>query len=140
MNLGAGCYYPFSLTKCTELIANNDIGNNISSSIGGTAYNNILVNDTLNGIEILPSQVQITLINPPSGITLNNANILVAAGTAAGNYTLTYQICDLTDLSRCQQANGEFYCLLILKLLQEIMILATERSSTGIVGNILKYQ
>ena len=136
MNLGAGCYYPFSLTKCTELIANNDIGNTISSGIGGIAYNNILANDTLNGLEVLPSQVQITLINPTTGITLNNANILVAAGTAVGHYTLTYQICDLTDLSRCQKANVNF-TVTNTQIVAENNDFEIECSITGIIGNIL---
>lgn len=136
MNLGVGCYYPFSLTKCIELIANNDIGNTINISVGGIAYNNILVNDTLNGLEILPSQVQITLINPPSGITLNNANVLVAAGTAAGNYTLTYQICDLSELSRCQQANVNF-TVTDTQIVAENNDFEIECSYTGIIGNIL---
>jgi gliding motility-associated-like protein len=137
VNLGTGCYFPFTLTKCTELIATNDIGTTINSSVGGIAYNNILANDTLNGIAVLPSQVQISLISPlVVGITLNNSNILVASGTAAGNYTLTYQICDLSDLSRCQQATVNF-TVTNTQIVAENNDFEIECFSSGIIGNIL---
>lgn len=137
MNLGAGCYYPFSLKKCTELVANNDNGNTICNSFGGIAYNNILVNDTLNGLAVLASQVQITLISPTiAGITLSNSNVHVAAGTAPGNYTLTYQICDLNDLSLCQQANVNFN-VTETQIVAENNDFEIECSGGGIIGNIL---
>lgn len=137
MNLGAGCYYPFSLTRCTELIATNDLGNTINSTIGGIAHSNILANDTLNGHQILPSEIQITLISPPqSGITLDNSNVIVAPGTAAGNYILTYQICDLNDLTRCQQANVNF-TIINTQIVAENNDFEFECPSTGIIANVL---
>jgi gliding motility-associated-like protein len=136
-NLGNNCSYPFQLTKCTEIIANTDIGGTINSSFGGTAFTNILANDFINGHEIEPSEVEVTIVSSPvSGISLVGTDVLVAPGTAAGNYIVTYQICDNTDPSKCKQAEVHFIVSSININAQNDSYVV-ECSSIGTIGNIL---
>ena len=136
-NLSASCFYPFSLTKCSQLTANTDNGTTLNNSIGGIAFNNILANDLLNGQVVAASQVQISLVSSPiSGITLEGTNVLVAPGTPAGTYTLTYQICNLADLAQCQQANVNF-TVTATQIIAENNVYEIECSTTGVIGNIL---
>ncbi|MDI1316010.1 gliding motility-associated C-terminal domain-containing protein [Flavobacterium sp.] len=88
------------------IIANDDQGNPILGSAGGTSFTNVLVNDTLNNIPVLASQVIITFVSSTNpGITLSGADVIVAPGTPAGSYTLVYQICDvLNPLTNCDTA------------------------------------
>ncbi|WP_433810950.1 Ig-like domain-containing protein [Flavobacterium johnsoniae] len=66
---------------------------------------NILDNDILNGVPVTALDVEIKGINFPSGITLNaDGTIDIAPGTAGGNHTLTYEICEAADLSNCSTA------------------------------------
>jgi hypothetical protein len=49
----------------------------------------------MNGAAFAPSEVNLTFISAThSGITLVGNNVIVTPGTPAGNYTLTYQICE----------------------------------------------
>jgi hypothetical protein len=83
----------------------NDIGTPINGANGGTAFTNVLVNDTLNGSPVLPAQVATTFVSSTHpGITLSGTNVLVAAGTTAGSYLLTYQICEVLNNSNCDTA------------------------------------
>ncbi|MEW5675624.1 T9SS type A sorting domain-containing protein [Flavobacterium enshiense] len=72
---------------------------------GGTAFTNVLVNDTLNGQLVSLSQINLTSISSSnSGITLQGTNVVVASGTPPGNYTLVYQICEKLNPTNCDQA------------------------------------
>ena len=137
-NLGSECVYRFSLSKCSEIVATSDYGNTISNSIGGIAFTNILNNDSINGQQASLTQVSLTIISAPViGITLNGLNINVAAGTNPGNYTITYQICDLNDLSKCEQANVTFTVTSTQIDAQDDRY-EVECPSVNIIGNILR--
>jgi uncharacterized repeat protein (TIGR01451 family) len=87
------------------IIANDDNGNIVNGFTGGTAFTNVLTNDTLNGQPVTGSQVNTTFVSATNaGITLSGTNVLVAAGTPAGPYTLTYQICEVAHPTNCDQA------------------------------------
>ncbi|MCF6130622.1 hypothetical protein L1S35_13155, partial [Flavobacterium sp. AS60] len=87
------------------IVANDDTAAPINGYVGGTAYTNVLSNDTLNGAPVIPSQVNTTFVSSTNtGITLSGTNVLVAPGTPAGSYTLTYQICEVLNPSNCDQA------------------------------------
>ena len=83
-----------------------DIGT--ASPTGGTAVASVLNNDTISGLRVTMSNVALSLFTPPdnAGITLDlsDGSVNVAAGTPLGDYSMYYQICDLTDLSNCSQA------------------------------------
>ena len=87
--------------------ANNDAGKTINGSIGGESLADVLVNDTLNGSKATLSNVilsQVSTTNP--GVTLDQATgkVIVAAGTASGNYVVTYKICDASNPGFCDTA------------------------------------
>ncbi|HLP63681.1 MAG TPA: hypothetical protein VK161_04170, partial [Flavobacterium sp.] len=87
------------------IVANDDNGSTINGYVGGTSFTNVLVNDTLNGAPVVPSQVTTTFISSTNpGVTLSGTNVVVAAGTPAGNYTLTYQICEIVNPTNCDTA------------------------------------
>ncbi|MGN7990670.1 beta strand repeat-containing protein, partial [Pedobacter sp. 22226] len=78
------------------IIANNDNGT-ANGFTGGTAVNNVLANDSYDGSTALLSNVnllQISTSNPNVTLDAATGKVNVAAGTAAGNYTLVYQIQD----------------------------------------------
>ena len=100
-----GCNFAFTVSKCKVIVANDDAGANIIGAIGGTSFTNVLTNDTMNGAAFQPSEVNLTFVSATNpGITLVGNNLVVAAGTPAGNYTLTYQICEIASPSNCDTA------------------------------------
>ncbi|MEN5040540.1 Ig-like domain-containing protein [Stenotrophomonas sp. TWI1149] len=72
----------------------------------GTASPSVLVNDTLNAATPLPAEVVLSLIGAPTGFAIAaDGTVTVAAGTAAGATTLTYQICEAAASSNCATAS-----------------------------------
>ncbi len=72
----------------------------------GTSVTNVLANDELNGNPVNPAEVNLTELSSTNpGISLNGAAVVVAPGTPAGTYTLTYQICEILNPLNCDQAN-----------------------------------
>ena len=91
--------------SAASIIANDDAGICLDTVIGGTAFTNVLVNDTLNGVLVNPSQVNLTFVSSTNnGVTLDGSNVVVAPGTPAGSYTLTYKICEVLNASNCDTA------------------------------------
>ncbi|NEW85091.1 MAG: tandem-95 repeat protein, partial [Mariniphaga sp.] len=71
---------------------------------GGTAVNNVLANDLLNGVLVKESEVNTTFISSTnSGITLAGTSVIVAPGTAPGTYKLNYQICEKVNVANCDE-------------------------------------
>jgi hypothetical protein len=59
----------------------------------------------LNGVAVNASQVNLTFVSSTNaGVTLSGADVVVAPGTPAGSYTLTYQICEVLNASNCDTA------------------------------------
>ncbi|KFF02904.1 gliding motility-associated C-terminal domain-containing protein [Flavobacterium reichenbachii] len=76
----------------------------ISGDVGGnTGTQTILNSDKLNGIPVTASNVQVTINSISSYLTFNSLTntISVASGTPADDYTLTYTICEVGNLSNC---------------------------------------
>lgn len=88
------------------LYANDDAGQS-PSPLGGVAVN-VLANDWLGGAHPTSTTVSVSLVSPAApGLTLAaDGSVLVAAGTLAGTHTLTYQICDRANPTRCATANA----------------------------------
>lgn len=91
--------------KAAEIVAVDDAGTSVNGFVGGTSFSNVLSNDKLNGVLVNASDVIVSLVssNHP-GITLDGADVKVAQGTPAGNYSLTYQICEKLNPGNCDQA------------------------------------
>ncbi|MFW0739989.1 gliding motility-associated C-terminal domain-containing protein, partial [Flavobacterium sp. T12S277] len=87
------------------IVATDDAGISVNGSEGGTSLTNVLTNDTLNGSAVVPSEVNTTFVSATNpGITLSGTNVLVAPGTPAGSYALTYRICEKLNSSNCDDA------------------------------------
>ncbi|MBN8887246.1 MAG: DUF11 domain-containing protein [Rudaea sp.] len=92
------------------ITANNDTGTAVSSAAGGTSVTNVLSNDSLNGATPTAGTggtVILTAVGTlPTGITLNTSTgaVNVAAGTAYGNYSFDYQICETANPTNCKTA------------------------------------
>jgi len=106
----------------------NDIGTSVNGYTGGIAFTNVLSNDTLNGIAVIPSQVNTTFVSSTNpGITLSGTNVVVAPGTPAGSYTLTYQICEVLNPTNCDTAVVRF-------TVTAAIIQAVHDDGTSIIG------
>ncbi len=85
----------------------NDSGATVDGTAGGQSLANVLVNDILNGNSATLANVTLTQVSTTSpNVTLNPADgsVNVAPGTPAGNYTVTYQICDQVNPAICDTA------------------------------------
>ncbi|MFC0779364.1 gliding motility-associated C-terminal domain-containing protein, partial [Flavobacterium sp. HJSW_4] len=102
--------YPSATSDCNarptfSIKANNDETGPINVKKGANATVNIFENDVLNGAEIKPSDVilSVPVVNP--NFSLNaNGSINISANTPDGVYELTYQICEAANTSNCAQA------------------------------------
>ncbi|PWA04203.1 beta strand repeat-containing protein, partial [Flavobacterium psychrotolerans] len=100
-----GCNFPFTISKCKKILANDDAGIAVNGLTGGTSFTNVLINDTLNGVTVTPAQVKLTFVSSTNAsVTLSGSDVVVAPGTPEGNYTLSYQICEVGNLSNCDTA------------------------------------
>ncbi|SFF24960.1 T9SS type B sorting domain-containing protein, partial [Flavobacterium xueshanense] len=120
------------------IVANDDTGTALNGSNGGTAFTNVLVNDTLNGIPVLASQVNTTFVSSSNaGITLSGTNVLVAPGTPAGNYTLVYQICEILNPTNCDTATVSVTVTAPAIVANDDTFSIGNCTSSGLLGNVL---
>jgi gliding motility-associated-like protein len=91
---------------------NDDLSSNTINGYEGGTPGNIFVNngngqDTLNNTTIIPNQVTISVVNNGGivGVTIaNNGDVIIPSGTPAGNYVVTYSICEVLNPTNCDQA------------------------------------
>lgn len=92
------------------IAASNDSYSAIRSGIGNANAGNVLANDTLNGVAIVPANVAIRVLAPASnpGVVLDPATgqISVDPSVPAGTYALTYEICERLNPTNCAQATA----------------------------------
>ena len=94
-----------AIVTASPILAGSDAGSSVNGYAGGTSFTNVLGNDLLNGTAVVPADVNLTFISSTNpNITLSGSNVLVAAGTPAGTYTLVYQICEILNPANCSQA------------------------------------
>jgi len=85
----------------------DDSGSTVNGVVGGESFANVLTNDTLNGAAVALADVNLTQESSThAGVTLDTSDgsVDVAAGTPAGNYTLTYKICEKASPTHCDTA------------------------------------
>ncbi|MGX7668984.1 beta strand repeat-containing protein, partial [Flavobacterium pedocola] len=100
------------------IIAQDDTINGGNGTTGNPNAGNVLNNngngnDTLNGINVAISQVNLTVTtpatpignNPVPSISTTTGQVSVPAGTPAGTYTLVYQICEKLNPTNCDPAS-----------------------------------
>ncbi|PJE39940.1 MAG: hypothetical protein CUR32_10890, partial [Flavobacterium sp.] len=114
---GIGCSFPFTISKCPPVIAQDDTLNGGNGTTGNPNIGNVLANngngnDTINGNPATTGQVTISIVTPatPIGgnpvpvINTTTGQVSVPPGTPAGTYTIVYQICDSNNISNCDSA------------------------------------
>ncbi len=113
----------------------------VNGFTGGEA-GNVLSNDLLNNAAVISAEVSILIINNGglTGVVINQSGLVtVPAGTPAGNYMITYQICEKLNPGNCDQAT-------VTILVAAADILAVDDDFTnnpvssitgGIAGNVL---
>ncbi len=106
--LGGTCAIPITITICSNSIfANDDFLGSFNCVSGGTNVLNVLSNDQLGPNPATTSNVTLSVVTPdPTGhVTINSdGSVDIVAGTPGGTYTVTYQICENSLPSNCDQA------------------------------------
>jgi gliding motility-associated-like protein/uncharacterized repeat protein (TIGR01451 family) len=93
------------LTPLSKIEAIDDVASGINGHEGKTGVVNVLDNDLLNGVPVVPSEVILTLIRKDPELRLNpDGSVDVLPGTTGGTYILEYQICELSNPNNCSVA------------------------------------
>jgi len=109
---GAINIYSSTLTLASNLIVTvpiiTAVADNTAAVNGLTGGNttSLTLNDLLSGTAVVIGTAQgnviLTGLTVPAGLTLNaNGTVTVAPNTPAGNYDLTYKICEVTNPTNC---------------------------------------
>jgi uncharacterized repeat protein (TIGR01451 family) len=100
------------------------------NGLTGATLPSVLVNDTLNGVAVIPADVILTetVADPTGNLTLNpDGTLTVAPGTPGGNYQLTYRICEVLNPTNCDTAVASV-------MVDATPIDAVDDSATGVNG------
>ena len=98
----ANCDTATATVVVTNIVAVNDPLLSVNTQTGNAVTPSVFINDTLNGLAFIPSQVILTTISIPPGLTLNlDGTITVAQGTSGGFYTVYYSICEASNPTIC---------------------------------------
>ncbi|PZQ79692.1 MAG: hypothetical protein DI548_14665, partial [Flavobacterium johnsoniae] len=97
------------VVTAAPIVAVNDTNATpVNGYVGGNAIPNVLANDTLNGVAVIPGEVTVSVVpgSVPTGITFNTTTgaVDVLADTPAGNYTFDYTICEILNPTNCDTA------------------------------------
>ena len=88
------------------IIATDDVAATpVNGTTGGTIAENVLTNDTLNGVTPINSADVVITTTTAGPLTVNaDGSVDVAAGTAAGTFTAEYEICEVAIPTNCATA------------------------------------
>lgn len=101
------------VVESAPIDADDDNPAPVNGTSGASAIVNAFANDVLNGAPIVPADVTASVLSPATPVnpgdpvpTLDPATGLVdvPAGTPAGNYAISYRICETADLTNCDDA------------------------------------
>jgi gliding motility-associated-like protein len=92
------------------IVAVIDITTAVNGITGGTTCS-LTLNDTLDGMPVVigaaPGNVVLSGTTVPAGLTLNaDGTVTIAPNTLAGNYILTYKICEVSNLLNCASVSS----------------------------------
>ncbi|NVJ65995.1 MAG: DUF11 domain-containing protein, partial [Gammaproteobacteria bacterium] len=125
------------VTAPNIVVVDDDFSDNPVNGTDGGVAGNILTNDTIDGNPIQPGQVTITVTDDAgSGVTIApNGDVIVAPGTPAGTYTITYEICDVLNPSNC--ATGTVTIVVVEKAI--LQLIKTANVSEVSIGDFVTY-
>ncbi|RYF20855.1 MAG: gliding motility-associated C-terminal domain-containing protein, partial [Flavobacteriales bacterium] len=86
------------------LVANADTVPSVTATNASQTLVNVFDNDTKNGTALVPSDVNLTVTtaDPTGNLTVDtNGNAVLGANAPAGNYELTYTICEKLNPTNC---------------------------------------
>ncbi|MES2575862.1 MAG: gliding motility-associated C-terminal domain-containing protein [Bacteroidota bacterium] len=98
---------------CAVIDAVNDPLSPVIGASGTINAGNVLTNDTINGVPVTINDINLTVTTPATPATIgapvpsidpSTGIVSVPAGTPAGNYTITYQICYKLNSLTCDSA------------------------------------
>ena len=87
------------------IVAVDDTGTSNGLTGGAVAGLNVLDNDTLNGVAIVPADVTITPVTTGPLTVNSDGTVTVAPNTAAGSYTVSYTVCENLNPTNCDVAD-----------------------------------
>ncbi|MFY2762431.1 beta strand repeat-containing protein, partial [Arenimonas sp. MALMAid1274] len=92
------------IVEAATIDAVNDSAGPVNGFVANVNVVNVFGNDTLNGAAVVPANVTLAPVtNGP--LTVNaDGSVDVAAGTAAGTYTVDYEICEVLNPANCDTA------------------------------------
>jgi hypothetical protein len=116
---GAAISYAGIIYNSPECVTSTSLGPSVivavvdtaAAAAGGTTTA-LTLNDTYNGAPVVigtdSGNVVLTAVGSlPAGLTLNtDGTITIAAGVIAGNYSVTYEICEFSDLTNCSSVTS----------------------------------
>ncbi|MGL2963687.1 hypothetical protein ACSVH2_07700, partial [Flavobacterium sp. RSB2_4_14] len=146
------CNFPFTISKCPAIVAQNDTLAGGNGTTGNLNIGNVLNNngngaDTLNNIPATIAQVTISVTTPatPIGAPTNpvpfinttTGQVSVPAGTPAGTYTIVYNLCEINNNTNCDPATVTI--TVTAPAIDAVNDTYTNVicSTTGIIGNVL---
>ncbi|TWI42814.1 gliding motility-associated-like protein, partial [Flavobacterium glaciei] len=109
----------------------------VNGTTGGNSGVNVLTNDTLNGMPVIPSDV--VLSSTPNGpLTINpDGTVTVAPKTPAGTYTINYTICEVLNPTNCDTATVTIVVAAPAIDANNDVYSNINCSSFGVIGNVL---
>ncbi|SHG30532.1 conserved repeat domain-containing protein [Flavobacterium segetis] len=115
----------------------------VNESTGGTTTA-LTSNDTYNGTAVVigtaPGNVTLSGITVPTGLTLNlNGTVTIAPNTLAGNYNVTYKICEFSNLKNCSSITSTIVVSATPAAPTVALVKTAIVSGTGIIGDVITY-
>jgi len=113
----------------------------INGTTGGTTLS-LTANDTLNGDPVVigtdPGNVILSGLTVPAGFTLNpDGTVTVDPNTPAGDYILTYQICEVSNPSNCDSVSSTI--VVSTPAIALVKTAAISGTGTGLLGEVVTY-
>lgn len=135
----SACASPFRLQRCGSIQGTNDIGTTVNGAVGGISFTNVLANDLLNGQAPTVTTAILSFVSSTHpGISLSGSNVVVAAGTPAGSYLLTYQLCEAANASNCATATVSVVVTSVALVAQNDSYVAVACGNTTALPSVLQ--
>ncbi|WP_175455784.1 Ig-like domain-containing protein [Pseudoxanthomonas sp. CF385] len=93
-----------SVTVTAALNAVDDAFGPVDGAAGNANLGNVLGNDTLDGVAVVPGSVTLTSTAGAPLVIAADGTVSVPAGTAAGVYGGSYQLCETANPGNCDSA------------------------------------